>query len=411
MTAKPEAKELEGKWTGFGDLPQLDSIIAYESTDDGWRALTANGELFEIHGQDGRRAEVPDDNNILVVRAGKAIGRRAIEQRGFKIDDYITHFDQAAALFRSGKTQEALAESDAVIALAPTLRARFNRAFVLLTLGQWTEGLAEYEICERDSPFLRPKTREALQAGIKPWRGEDLTGKRLLLLHDHGLGDTIQMLRYVPALQVMGADVVMMVPPELMRLAMQVGTVIANTMRVIEADYVCSFLHLLHWLRVMPGMVVGSSYLKVDPMLRHKWVERLGGSKQLRIGLAWSVGVIYQDDYPRAIPFDELFDSLDVETELYSLQTQSPPAFWEQGIYSFKFEDFADCAALMTCMDKIISVDTAALHLAGAIGHPQVYGLLSHWHSWRWLANWYSNVKLCRQTTPGDWNSALEQIK
>jgi hypothetical protein len=409
MTEKPEAKELEGKWAGFGDLPQLDPIIAYEPTDDGWRGLTEHGELLEIHGQNGHKVEVPD-GDILVMRAGKPVGRRAIEQRGFAIDDYVRHFDQAAALFRSGKTQEALAESDAVMALAPTLRARFNRAFVLLTLGQWADGLAEYELCERESPFLRPKMREALEAGIKPWRGEDLIGKRLLLVHDHGFGDTIQMLRYASTLRVMGADVVMMVPPELMRLAMQVGTVISSTSRVIHADYVCSFLHLLHWLRVTPKPVTCNPYLKVDPMLRQKWVERLGASTRLRVGLAWSVGVIYPDDYPRAIPFDELYDWLEVEVELYSMQTQMPPAFWEQNIHSFKFEDFADCAALMTLMDKIISVDTAALHLAGAIGHSQVYGLLSHWHSWRWQAPWYSQIKLCRQTSAGDWSSALEQI-
>jgi ADP-heptose:LPS heptosyltransferase len=62
-------------------------------------------------------------------------------------------------------------------------------------------------------------------------------------------------------------------------------------------------------------------------------------------------------------------------------------------------------------MDMIVSVDTAALHLAGAIGHPKVVGLLSHWASWRWLAPWYENVRLCRQAAAGDWSSALAQIQ
>jgi len=50
------------------------------------------------------------------------------------------------------------------------------------------------------------------------------------------------------------------------------------------------------------------------------------------------------------------------------------------------------------------------VHLAGAIEHPRVTLLLSHWSSWRWLAHWYPTVKLCRQSTPGDWASALAQI-
>ena len=62
-------------------------------------------------------------------------------------------------------------------------------------------------------------------------------------------------------------------------------------------------------------------------------------------------------------------------------------------------------------MDEIVSVDTAALHLAGAIDHPCVFALLSHWASWRWIAPWYSNVKLCRQAAPDDWSSALEQVQ
>jgi hypothetical protein len=65
----------------------------------------------------------------------------------------------------------------------------------------------------------------------------------------------------------------------------------------------------------------------------------------------------------------------------------------------------------MTHMDEIVSVDTAALHLAGAIGHPRVFGLLSYWSSWRWLAPWYANVRLCRQAKPNDWSSALAQLR
>jgi ADP-heptose:LPS heptosyltransferase len=64
----------------------------------------------------------------------------------------------------------------------------------------------------------------------------------------------------------------------------------------------------------------------------------------------------------------------------------------------------------MLCMDEIVTVDTAAVHLAGAIGHANVKLLLSYWHSWRWIKSWYGNVKICRQTSPGDWASALGKI-
>ena len=77
------------------------------------------------------------------------------------------------------------------------------------------------------------------------------------------------------------------------------------------------------------------------------------------------------------------------------------------------FEDFADCAALVSLLDEIVTVDTAAAHVAGAIGHPNVTVLLSYWASWRWEGGspFYPWFKLCRQAAPGDWNSALAQLK
>ena len=395
-------------FAGFGDLPQLDPIIAHEVTDDGWRGLTERGEVLTIKGANGHKAEVPE-GDLLITRGGKAVGRRAIEQRGFKVDDYLTLYNQASALFRKGKTYEALVESNALMAMAPTFYARFNRAFILLTLGQWTEGLAEYELCERESPFLRPKMRAALEAGIAPWRGEDLAGKRLMLVHDHGFGDTIQMLRYVPKLQAMGAEIVLHVLPELHSIAAQFAPVAGND--DLHVDYCVSFLHLLRWLKVTPDNVTSEPYITVDAALREKWGERLGASKQMRIGVAWSVGVYYKDDYPRALPLDQLLVGVPSDAELFNLQRQTfGDARGTQVFNDLEFDDFADCAALMSLMDIVISVDTAALHLAGAIGHPRVFGLLSYWHSWRWLAPWYGSVKLCRQRVPGDWASALEQI-
>jgi hypothetical protein len=132
----------------------------------------------------------------------------------------------------------------------------------------------------------------------------------------------------------------------------------------------------------------------------------LSGERK-RIGIAWTVGKPSIGDYPREIPLDVLVDNVDVTAELYSVQTQLPER--DLGIRHFQFEDFADCAALMLCMDKIVAVDTAAVHLAGAIGHPNVKLLLSHWHSWRWVKRWY-DIKICRQVTSGNWQSAVKQI-
>ena len=383
----------------FDDLPDLDPVISYEKTGYGWRGITSHGDVLEVKASNG----VP--SSIVVACNGRPIGRRIVTNDvKIDIDDYLLHFNRVVDLYKANKVAQALEESDATLAAAPTLRARYNRSMVLLAMGRWKEGLAEYWTAEQSEPFIRPQVKEAIAAGLRPWMGESLEKKRLLLLHAHGFGDTIMCLRYVGGLR--GAVVV--VPPETERIASQCGVV---SRELIDADYFCPLLHLLHFLGVNPSNVSGKSYLNsaFDRALSNKWHLRIAGSKRKKIGLAWSIGKPSKGDYPREIELKRLVDALGDEAELYSVQSQLSDQAADLGVTSFTFDDFADCAAMMRYMDEIISVDTAALHLAGAIGHRKVFGLLSHWASWRWIAPWYDNVRLLRQASPGDWASALDQ--
>jgi hypothetical protein len=381
-------------------LPELDPIIAHDVTSYGWRGLTQQGEVYEVKASNGHTIEVPAE--IVVSFRGKPIGRRKISNdETIDIDVYLEHFNRVVALYKQNRVEEALIECAETLHVAPTLRARFNEAMVLLAAGRWREGLAEYWLCEQHAPFMRPQVRAALDRGLEPWMGQDLRGKRLVLQHAHGFGDTLMMLRYVPDVLARGAHVVLDLPPALQR--MTYGPFGG------DGDYFCPILHLLHWLGIMPMAVDGSPYLAVDAALAAEWRERLGPQTRKRIGIAWSIGKPSDGDYPREIPLFQLVAALR-DAELHSVQIQNGSEARYFGVHVHEFEDFADCAALMACMDEIISVDTAALHLAGAIGHKRVIGLLSHWASWRWVAPWYANLQICRQTAPDDWDSALAQI-
>jgi hypothetical protein len=384
------------------DLPAHDDpIIAHEPTDYGWRGLSAKGELVEVRSSNGRKAMVPEGDTI-VVRGNVATSRRAINNNSdLNIGEYLQHFDRASALTRANRHAEALIEVDAAIALAPTLFARLNRALLLLALNRWREGFGEYRACEEDPRLMRPAMAEALAAGLKPWNGEDLAGKRLLLLHAHGFGDSIMSLRYVPALQAMGATVALKVPKELEKLAAQVAPVADE---LLDADFFCPLLYLVGMVE-RPWCISPCLCIDAEAVARRRASRGLGW----QIGVAWSPSVVSDFDYPRTIPLGSLADALR-GSELHSVQKQGADEARACGVHAYDFEDFADCAALMLAMDQIVSIDTAALHLAGAIRHPRVDGLLSHWSSWRWLAPWYANVRLCRQTSPDDWDSALNQL-
>jgi ADP-heptose:LPS heptosyltransferase len=75
---------------------------------------------------------------------------------------------------------------------------------------------------------------------------------------------------------------------------------------------------------------------------------------------------------------------------------------------------FADTAALIHSLDLVISVDTAAAHVAGALGVP-VWLLLPFVADWRWLRDrddspWYPSMRLFRQSKRGDWDSVLTRV-
>ena len=243
------------------------------------------------------------------------------------------------------------------------------------------------------------------------WRGENLDGKTLLLVHDLGFGDTIMMLRYVPLMQER-CPVLISVPPELMRLAGTLAPV--PTWRAkFDVDYWLPINSMMLRLGLGGTNIPRDPYLSAPADLVAAWRERLPSVLRLRIGIAWDVGLIHDGDYPRSIPLEILVQRLRQVfpgAELHSLQQQDTIRAASLGVIAHTFEDFADCAALISRMDRVYSIDTAALHLAGAIGHPHVTALLSHWHSWRWTMPWYPDMHFATQRATGDWDSALAQI-
>jgi ADP-heptose:LPS heptosyltransferase len=78
--------------------------------------------------------------------------------------------------------------------------------------------------------------------------------------------------------------------------------------------------------------------------------------------------------------------------------------------------DFADTAAVINQLDLIISVDTAVVHLAGALGK-RCWVLLPKMHTdWRWLTDrsdspWYPGVmRLFRQGVVNDWSGVINEV-
>jgi ADP-heptose:LPS heptosyltransferase len=108
------------------------------------------------------------------------------------------------------------------------------------------------------------------------------------------------------------------------------------------------------------------------------------------------------------------------ETDFFSLQ-KDEPAIATASIpgmilhdWTDELTDFADAAALIDQLDLVITVDTSAAHLAGAMGK-RVWLLLPFAPDWRWMLNrndspWYPTMRLFRQPKIGDWDTPIRQV-
>ena len=163
-------------------------------------------------------------------------------------------------------------------------------------------------------------------------------------------------------------------------------------------------------------------YLAVDDKCIDTWRNRLlhSGNHKLKVGLTWAgrhrinSPDFIAADRRRSIP-PALFAPLTKigGVQFYSLQKDGPRAPAEMKLVDMMdaCNDFVDTAALVANLDLIISVDTAVVHLAGALGKP-VWVLNRFDSCWRWLQTredspWYPTLRLFNQPRPGDWESVV----
>ena len=171
------------------------------------------------------------------------------------------------------------------------------------------------------------------------------------------------------------------------------------------------------------GMV---PYLSAAPALEAAWRARLGADGRLAVGICWQGNPDYRADARRSIAV-ERFVPLARRDGLRLISLQK--GFGEDqlaklangtGIESLgpDFDAgtgaFMDTAAVMKNLDLVICSDTAVAHLAGALG-VEVWLLLAAVPDWRWgtegcTSPWYPNMRLFRQTDPGDWDGVFRHV-
>jgi hypothetical protein len=262
------------------------------------------------------------------------------------------------------------------------------------------------------------------------WVGEEpVEDKTVAVCQDEGVGDVIQFARYVPMLAARGARVILVVNQELCPLLSGLSGV-SHCLPKKQGMVVPPFdLHIaidslpLAFGTRLDTIPPGMNYLPPpEPHRVQAWEERLGAHDRLRVGLVWSGNPKHMNDRNRSMPLRQLAGLLDVDAMFVSLQKNPKPEDAEtlgecRAIvdHSALLTDFAETAALVSCLDLVISVDTSVAHLAGALGRP-TWILLPYVADWRWLLGrddspWYPTVRLFRQTETREYDSVIARMR
>lgn len=315
--------------------------------------------------------------------------------------------DEAVDAYRQGLD---LQPDDAYLA--------FNLSVALLLQGRYREAWPLYE--QRWHTIMQPRYRQ------RAWQGQDLGQQHLLVWAEQGLGDTLQMVRFLPSLQQRYPDarITLACQTACLRLFRQLDGITLTPLEDAPPahDWQLPLMSLPLQLDITLDTLSNLPYLQADPALSAAWDKRLPPRQpgRLRVGIvwetgSWGVGIADHGRQNKSIPLATFLPLLDnQQADFVSLQLGTLPAELQGRVFAPQIGDFADTAAIIDQLDLIISVDTSVVHLAGALGKP-VWVMMRAESAPFFMAQgenspWYASMHIWRQSSPGDWSPLIVSV-
>ena len=257
--------------------------------------------------------------------------------------------------------------------------------------------------------YSRPRHEQSI------WRGEPLEGKRVLIRCYHGLGDTIQFIRYAPMLRGVARKVVVWAQPPLIPLLESVRGIdrllpLTEGTPDVSYDVDLEVMELPFIFRTTLATIPRDiPYLSVQsPRLPRAAVA----GPPPRIGLTWRSGDWHTS---RSIPFEMLHPLFELTGVTWcSVQQHRGADESHPALIDISHDDLHEAARRVAALDLLITVDSMPAHLAGALGVP-VWTLLLEQADWRWMEEradtpWYPTMRLFRQDGTGDWAPVVGRV-
>jgi Tfp pilus assembly protein PilF len=345
--------------------------------------------------------------------------RTSPDTAAHRVELALTHLTRGERDLASLRYREALGREPESPA------AHMGLGELLLSIGEYAPGWMEYSWRNKldQARGTLPKMTAA------QWNGMNLPGGTLLLVADQGFGDMIQFARYIPWAKQRVPRLAIGWGPEVTALLGHHPDIDICFSRWQDAPPHDAYV-LLSSLPEIFGTQLDTiptpiPYITVNPDRVAHWDARLAQlrpQRRLRVGLAWSGRATHPNNLRRSIRMAGLASVLATPgVDFFGLQKPFPdedrafaaahPHFTD---LSLELGDFAETGAVMQNLDLIIAVDTAVVHLAGALGR-EAWVLVPEPADWRWLLNrtdspWYPTLRLFRQQKAAEWAPVMADV-
>jgi tetratricopeptide (TPR) repeat protein len=350
------------------------------------------------------------------------------DQKGF------IYLNYAGLLVNKGEWDEAVKMARKALVYRPDKpKAKGNLGLALLARGEWKEAWPLY-----DAIIGFDQSRRKMQYMEEgEWDGSP--GKLIVVYEEQGLGDGISFASMLPDVM---ADCRVIIEcdyklhgifrrsfPEAIAVYGTRWDEAAGWLKDHPFDASISMGALGKFYRPTPESCPGTPYLVPDSERVRMWKALFSTEKRPVIGIAWSGGAEWTGAINRRWTLEELlpvFRSIDAvwvslqykdaAEEIAAFKAKHPEVDLRQYAYGTLTRDYDDTAALVAALDMVFAIQTAVIHLAGAIGK-ECWCFVNKYAQWRYGPNdkttipWYRSVRLWRNVNGWPLEHAAAELR
>lgn len=232
------------------------------------------------------------------------------------------------------------------------------------------------------------------------WDGDDFQGKKVIIYMEQGIGDQLMFLRFIRFVKEKGATPILHAPITLHRLINNMGYECFDKEESTLPD------HDFHILSLSLPMVLQCP-IPLEPYI--KVAENYDADvdkTKINIGIAWEGNPQHESNQFRSCPFNYFLPLFRSDVDVWGAAPTVPEGNYDVSMSFIDYTDFYETAKLYNSMDVIVSVDTSAIHLAGAMGKPTYMLAGNVFMDPRWQGMWYPTVKILK----GRWNESIGKV-